>query len=162
MIRAEIMRRFLADLSESSPHCKNSRLFYANKFLDFAEENPEEWNKELVKRFLDKLKEPPHPYAPGTVRYIYGIVKRVFDAAKAVHEAEKNKLIAHVDPTDPIAVAQVLKAQALPGPNWDFGKRSAPRVHSKDMAKPAATLEQIGAMVTAAQKMGELRQLISV
>ncbi|MDO9334185.1 MAG: hypothetical protein Q7T57_06670 [Dehalococcoidales bacterium] len=90
-------------------------------------------------------------YAPGTTLKVYGIVKRVFDAAKAVHESRKLKLISEADPAEPGAVAEVLKAMALPPPNWDLGKRSAPKVEASDRVKPAHTLEEIQTMVQAAK-----------
>jgi integrase len=153
-MKAEIMERFRAELSGSSQHTQKDRAFYAQKFLEFAGDRPfEEWNKRMVNDFLERLKD--EGYAPGTIRKIYSIVKRVFDAAKSVYEADKYKLISSVNPNDPGALAQVLKAMALPGPTWDLGKRSAPRVNSRDTVKPTVTLEQIRAMVEAAKDLGD-------
>jgi len=92
-------------------------------------------------------------YSPGTVRWVYAIVKRVFDAAKAVHEAERTKLISKTDPKDPGAVAQLIKAISLPGPNWDLGKRSAPRVEAEDVVKPVASFEELRMMTTARDEL---------
>lgn len=147
----DIVEHFRSELSNSSEHTREGRVFYARKFLDFAGDRPlSEWNKTLVNEFLAQLRK--EGYSPGTIRFsIYGIVKRVFDSAKAVHEAERTRLISEVDSNDPAAIAQLIKAMSLPGPTWDLGKRSAPRVEAEDMVKPAATLEQISAMVAAAK-----------
>lgn len=146
-----VMKQFLSELSKSSDHTRKAREYYARLFLSFAEGKPfSEWNKELVNAFLTELES--EGYAPGTRRTVYGIIKRVFDAAKSVHEAERTKLISSVDPDDPSAIARVLQAMALPGPTWDLGKRSAPRVQREDEVKPAATLDQIKAMVEATRK----------
>jgi len=147
-----VIDQFLSELSKSSDHTRQDREFYARTFLQFAEGRPfSEWNKDLVNEFLESLSNAPprERYAPGTIRKIYGIVKRVFDAAKSVHEQERTKLISSVDPDDPSAIARVLQAMALPGPTWDLGKRSAPRVEREDEVKPAATFEQLKAMIEA-------------
>lgn len=151
MDKSKIKSQFLSELSESSDHTRQVRQFYCDKFLDFAGDNPfSEWNKSLVNAFLTQLRA--EGYSPGTVRSVYGIVKRVFDAARVVHESERARLISEVNPADPSAVASVLQAMSLPGPTWDFGKRAAPRVEAQDVVKPAATLEQLSAMVAAAKK----------
>lgn len=151
MDKSIIRSQFLSELSESSDHTRQVRKYYCDKFLDFAGDKPfSEWNKSLVNAFLTQLRA--EGYSPGTVRLWYGVVKRVFDAARAVHESERARLISEVNPADPAAVASVLQAMSLPGPNWDFGKRSAPRVEAQDVVKPASTLEQLSAMVAAAKK----------
>ena len=156
MDKKEIAHRFLEELSNSSEHVRKSRLYYCNMFLDFAPENFSDWNKALVNKFLRHLEV--EGYAPGSRRNVYGIVKRAFDAARAVHEAERTRLISEVNPSDTSAVAEILKAMSLPGPTWDMGKRAAPKVESKDVVKPAATLEEIGAMAGAA-KRGALNEM---
>ena len=153
-----ILDHFVSDLSQSSDHTKKDRAFYAEKFLRFAADRPfSQWNKTLVNEFLDQLRG--EGYAPGTIRKVYGIVKRVFDSAKAVHEVERTRLITEVDLSKidinkPSAVAELIKAQtemqkamSLPGPLWDVGRRGAPRVASEDEVKPAATFEQLKAMI---------------
>jgi len=88
------------------------------------------------------------------VRTALGIVKRVFDAARAVHEAERTRLISEVDPNNPSAVAEILKAMQMPGPQWDLGKRWIPRVEASDITKPALSFDEIEKMVTAAKDSG--------
>lgn len=147
MDKSKIATRFEEELSNSSDHVKKSRLFYCKMFLDFAPEDFSQWNKGLVNNFLKRLRG--EGYSPGSTRNIYSITKRVFDAAKAVHESERTRLISEVNPSDSSAVAEILKAISLPGPSWDMGKRGAPRVESSDVVKPSLTLEEIGAMVEA-------------
>jgi len=150
MEEKEILGQFLSELSQSTEHTQKSRAFYAQKFLSFAGSRPlSEWNKSLWYEFHDQLRK--EGYSPGTIRSIYGIVKRVFDSAKAVYEAERTKLISGVNPNDTAAVAQLIKAMSLPGPNWDLGKRGAPRVESEDVVKPAATFEEMETMIAAAR-----------
>lgn len=150
MDKNKIKSQFLSELSESSDHTKQGRIYYCGKFLDFAGDTPfSEWNKGLVTRFINQLRD--EGYSPGTVRLAYSIVKRVFDAARSVHEADRVQLISSVNSNDPSAVAEVFKAMSLPGPNWDLGKRSAPKVETQDVVKPAVTLEEISAMVAAAR-----------
>lgn len=149
MDNGEIAKHFVEELEQSSEHVKRDRLYYCRMFLDFAGDRPfSEWNKGLVKSFQRQLEG----YQPTTQRKIYGIVKRVFDAAKAVHEAERTRLLSEVNPDDPTAVAEILKAMSLPGPTWDLGKRAAPRVQSADMERPSLSEEEIGAMVAAAKQ----------
>lgn len=143
-----ILTQFSSELSRSSELTRRDRVFYARMFLDFASDRSlSEWNKQLVNEFLDSLVKAD--YAPMTIRKVYGIVKRVFDAAKAVHEQRRTELISEVDSKRPSAMAEVLKAMALPGPTWDLGKRGAPRVESEDMVKPTTSLEQITTMIEA-------------
>lgn len=150
MNKKEIARQFLSDLSRSSPQVQKDRLFYWKKFLDFVgAKPPSEWDKSVVNAFLDQL--GVEGYAPGTIRKIYGIIKRGFDSTKTVHEAERMRLISEVDPSNPRAVAQILKAISLPPPTWDMGKRAMPRVEDGDMCRPALSLEEIAKMVTAAK-----------
>lgn len=150
MNKKAIIDRFLDELSNSTQHVKDSRGYYARKFLDFAPSDLSQWNKGLVNDFLKRLKA--EGYAPGTCRNLYGICKRCFDAAKAAHESERTKLISEVNPSDPTAVAEILKAMSMPGPVWDLGKRASPKVESRDMVRPSLTLEEIEAMVGAAKR----------
>lgn len=145
-MKEQILEQFDSELSRSSDHTRKDRVFYARKFLDFVGDRAlSEWNKTVVQEFLRELEG--QRYAPGTIRKVYSIVKRVFDSAKAVHEAERTRLISGVDAKDPGAVAEILKAISLPAPTWDLGKRSAPRVESEAVVKPANTLEQMKAMI---------------
>lgn len=147
-----ILDHFRSELSRSSEHTQKAREFYAQKFLDFAGDKPfNDWNKTLVNQFLKQLER--EGYASGTIRRIYSIVKRVFDSAKTIHEAERTRLISAIDPNDTTAVAEILKAMSLPGPTWDMGKRSAPRVDAEDVVKPAATFDELKAMIEAAKAM---------
>lgn len=156
-----ILDQFSSELSHSSEHTLKDRVFYAKLFLDFASDQPfSAWNKQLVNDFLENLKKAE--YAPGTIRKVYGIVKRVFDAAKVVHEQERTKLITEVDSNQPSAMADVLKAMALPGPTWDVGKRAAPKVESEDVHKPASTLEEISAMIAAVRNDTEPAAYLSL
>lgn len=149
-MRQEILDHFVADLSQSSEHTQRSRAFYAGKFLQFAGDRPfSEWNKTLVNDFLRELEE--EGYAPGTIHNVYSIVKRVFDSAKAVHKAERARLISGTNANNPGAVAEILKAISLPGPSWDVGKRAAPKVSSGAVVKPAATLEEMQTVIAAAK-----------
>lgn len=150
MLNEAIIKHFEDQLSLSSEHTRKSRLFYCKMFLSFAGDRTfSEWNKTLVSEFLAELKRDG--YSPGTISVVYGIVKRVFDSAKAVHEAERMRQISEVEPTDQTAVAQLIKAMSLPGPNWDMGKRSAPKVQSRDMLRPSRNLDEMAAMVLVAK-----------
>lgn len=148
MDKEAIIEYFLEDLSRSSEQTRNSRIFYCKKFLQFAGNKPfTEWNKTLVNDFVTSLED--EGYAPLTIRNIIGIVKRVFDAAKAVHEAERTRLISSVNPKDQSAVAEILQALSLPSPQWDMGKRAMPRGVAID--RPVLALDEIKQMVTAAR-----------
>lgn len=149
-MKEAIKQRFLAELSRSSEDTQKGHLAVCQKFLNFAGgRSLSQWNGSLVNEFLDQLKA--EGYAPGTIRKAYSIVKRVFDSAKAVHEAERIRLISEANPDDPGAVAEILKALSLPGPTWDLGKRARPRVDSEDVVKLAATFEELEAMIAAAK-----------
>lgn len=156
--REAIEARFLSDLSNSSEGVRKDRLFYCRMFLDYAGDTPlSEWRKELWERFRRKLstkRKDYNPYSPGTVAKIYGIVKRTYDAAKAVHESEKQKLIAATDTSNPAAVAEMVKALSTSGPDWDVGKRGAPRVKTGDVRSPAMTFDEIALMVKVARNLG--------
>jgi len=159
-MKNEILDQFISELSRSSDHTQSSRGFYAEKFLIFAGDKPlSEWNKSLVNEFIKKLEQEEKPYAPGTIRFIYGVVKRVFDAAKATYEIQRTRLISEVNPDEPGAVAEILKAISLPPPTWDLGKRAAPRVEAEDMLKPTATFEEMRAMIAARDKL-ELPEIV--
>jgi len=148
----EILDQFLSELSGASPATINPRRFYAGKFLQFAGDRPfQEWDKTMVTAFISQLEK--EGYAPSTIRNAYGIVKRVFDAAKTVHERQRTKLISEVNPEDPSAVAVILQAMALPGPTWDIPKRGiVPRVDM--MNRPASTRDEIKKIVATAKNGG--------
>ncbi len=152
-MRDKILARFLDDLYQSSERTRRSRAAVARTFLDFAGDPP--WNRRTVIRFLNRLQK--QGYAPATRRTAYSIVKRVFDAAGLVVEDERNRVIISVDPSDPTAMAQLVKALAIQRPTWDMGKRAAPRVDSKDVVAPALEVEEIRALVDSARggKLGQ-------
>ncbi|MFA5186462.1 MAG: hypothetical protein WC551_08305 [Patescibacteria group bacterium] len=151
-MRQDVLDRFVSELSRSSEHTRKHQTFYAGKFLQYAGDRPlSEWNQELVRQFLDELEG--EGYASGSRRMIYSIVKRVYDCAKAVHEAERTRLISQVDPEDPAAVAQLVKAISLPAPTWDLGKRSAPKVEKA--VTGAMSLEELQAMVQFVKSDGQ-------
>lgn len=75
----------------------------------------------------------------------------MYDAAKAVHETERTRLLGEVNPKDETAVAELLKALSMPGPRWDVGKRYLPRAQAEEISKPAMKFEEIQEMVTAAR-----------
>lgn len=122
-----------------------------DKFLTFAgDRSLSQWNGSLANEFLDQLRA--EGYAPGTIRWAYSIVKRTYDAAKAVYEQDRIQAIANVNPNDTSAVAEILKVLSLPGPTWSLGKRSSPRVSSIDVVKPALTNEEVQDMVKVAKE----------
>jgi integrase len=147
----KILEVFAGDLSRSSEHTRGDRLFYCRKFLDFAGDRPlSQWDKNLVEAFIEHLRVGG--YAPSTRRTLYGIVKRTFDAAKAVHEQEKLNTIRSIDASSPSAGIEMQKVLIEPGPNWNLGKRSAPKLEG--LVKPANTYEEIKAMVDMAKAGG--------
>lgn len=148
MDKAEILDRFCDRLRSSSEHVVKHRRFYAEKFLDFAEEPP--WTEATVLGFVKQLES--EGYSRGSQRTIYGVVKAVFDAAKSVAEEEKTRLISAVDPSNSTAVAQVLKLLATPPLEWPMPKRSAPTVRDEDVVAPAASVEDIARMIAAARE----------
>jgi len=150
-MKKEILDQFISELSGASPATRASRRFYAGKFLQFASDSFQEWNNAMVLAFISQLEK--EGYAPSTIRNVYGIAKRVFDAAKTVHERQRTKLISEVNPEDPSAVAAILQAMSLPGPTWDVGKRGiVPRVDM--MNRPASTLDEIKKAVAIARNGG--------
>lgn len=155
IMKEEILQLFLEDLARSSLRVQKSRLYYAQKFLDFAEGvSLGEWNKSLVWKFQEQLER--EGYSKGTVRFILSIVPRVFAAAQRVHERNRQQLISEVDASDPTAVAQVLKALSMPGPAFDLGKRWLPRVADSDMARPRPSLEEVERTIGVAKEIPEL------
>ncbi len=159
---AAIRDYFLSELEGSSEQTQKVRLFWCQKFLRHVRNKPlSEWNKSVVRSFIRSLQK--EGYAPSTVQYAFGVTKRVFNAAQKVHEKNRVQMIssvnfAAIDVSDPTAVAQVMKslgemqqAASMPGPNWDLGKRSAPRVQKEDMKRPATEYESIVKMVGAAR-----------
>jgi integrase len=151
-MKKQIREQFISELSQSSPETLRSRLFWCDQFLDFADGDLSRWNKALVNRFLSKLEE--EGYAPLTRRTAFGVVKRVFDAAKAVHEQERIKLLSSVDTRDPSAMAEVLKAVILPGPVWEMGKRAMPRAETDEINKPALSFAEISKIAHCAKGDG--------
>jgi len=147
----KILKRFEDDLYQSSPRTARARVTDAQRFLAFA--GPPPWNRQTVIRYIRHLEK--QDYAPGTIRLEYSIVKRVFDAAKAIHEEDQRAFIFSVDPNNPSAVAEIIKALSAPPPTWDMGKRGAPKVAAKDVVAPALTAEEIQTMVETA-KAGRL------
>jgi integrase len=157
-MRKDILKRFETELSESSEHTRKARVAYARMFLEYAENRPfSQWNKDLVTGFLNKLKrernEDGSPrYSSGSQRMIYGIVKRVFDCAKAVHEEKRESIIEEVDDNDPNSMAKLVKALSSRAPKWNVGKRSAPRVQK--MRKATLSLDDVAAMVRVVREKG--------
>jgi integrase len=149
-IKEQIREQFVSELSRSSQETVDKRLFWCTRFLQYAPDDLSLWDKNLVNRFISRLEKK---YMGTTVRTAFGIVKRVFDAAKKVHERERTNLIRSIDAHDPAAVAEVLKAMTLPGPVWDMGRRDLPRGEAKP--PPAFSLEEIEQIVAVA-KRGEL------
>ncbi len=54
-------------------------------------------------------------------------------------------------------MAEVIKAMALPGPQWDLGKRAMPKVNFDDVNKPTLTLEEMGKII-AIVRQGKLEE----
>ena len=95
-MRKDVLKQFESELSQSKPTVRKHRVEWARRFLEYCEDRPlGQWDKELVDGFIAKLKR--EKYSDGTRRFAYGVVKRVFDCAKAVHEAERDRLITTVD-----------------------------------------------------------------
>ncbi|MDD5510485.1 MAG: hypothetical protein PHI12_06740 [Dehalococcoidales bacterium] len=150
----EIRDYFLSELEGSSTETRRVRLFWCDRFLKYAHRQPlSDWDKRLVTSFMRKLEE--EKYTPLTIRNAMGVVKRVFDTARAVHEQERTKLIASVDASDPTALAEVLKAMAMPGPVWNPGKRFLPEVNGSDITKPEMSREELMLLVNTA-RLGKL------
>lgn len=147
-MRDRILARFVEDLRAASDHTRDSRRYYAVKFLDFAGDPP--WDRGTVLAFDEELRR--EGYSPGTRRTIYSITKRVFDAAKAVHEKERRDLLASVNPQDPSAAAEMIEALATEAPSWPMGKRDTPVVESRDVVKPALEMEEMAAMIATARE----------
>lgn len=165
-IKQQIKQQFTSELSRSSPETVRTRLFWCDSFLEFAPNDFSQWDKDLVNRFISHLEKK---YGVLTVRTAFGVVKRVFDAAKLVHERERLRVNSEirekrkaVDLNDPQAAAILMSLQmdvddvnALRGPQWDVGKRAMPRVQS--ISKPPAfSLEEVKAIVAEAKK-GDLQ-----
>lgn len=145
----EIREQFRSELDRSSVETIRVRLWWCDNFLSYARDVPlAEWDKRLVNDWVTQLEKH---YKPGTVRYAFGVAKRMFDAAVKVQEREKTSLIAAVNPSDPTALARLIKALHLPSPQWDFGKRAAPPAPIESMTRPALTFEEIERIVTTAR-----------
>jgi len=138
-----ILKRFSDDLRGSSESVRKHRLYYAEKFLDYADGvDLSRWNRDLVDGFVSELRR--EGYAGGSIRTILGIVKRVFDAAREISEGERNRAISEIDPNDPSATAKLIQAISKSGPQWDVGKRVGARVGTDDAVKPSLTLDEVG------------------
>lgn len=146
-IKAEIRNQFLSEIDRSSSETRRTRLFWCDKFLAFAPDDLSKWDKNLVLNFISKLEKKD--YAALTIRTAFGVAKRVFDAAKIVNERRRTQLISSIDVNDPSAVAEVLKAMALPGPVWDVGKRVMPQADV--ISKPAFSFDEIQRIVDIAK-----------
>jgi len=145
-----ILRRFSDDLRGSSESVRNHRLYYAEKFLNYAGGvDLSRWNRDLVDGFIAELEK--EGYAEGSIKTVLGIVKRVFDAAKEVSEGERNRAISEIDPNDPSAAAKLIQTISKPGPQWDVGKRVSARVGTGNVLKPSLTLDEVRRMVSAAK-----------
>ncbi|MCK9435721.1 MAG: site-specific integrase [Synergistaceae bacterium] len=146
---SKILAQMAADLSRSSEHTRKERLYYAKMFLEYADDTPfSSWNRVLVDAFMRHLERAD--YAAQTIRKIYGIVKRVFDAAKVYHEADKKQRRREVDTSDPArALMERDKIDEEDSPVWDMGKRDAPRFDAKDVVNPDFTLGEVEAMIKA-------------
>lgn len=152
---SKILAQMAIDMSRSSEHTRKERLYYAGKFLEYAGDTPlSQWNRVLVDAYMRHLER--ESYAPQTITKIYGIVKRVFDAAKTYHENDQKRRRTEVDTKDPAqALLEYKKIDMEDPPVWDMGKRDAPRFDSKDVVKPDFTLEQLGVMIRAIKDHAE-------
>jgi integrase len=72
-----ILERFREELWRSPPEVVRMRVRWARRWLEEA--GPPPWPRGKVIAFVRRLER--EGYSPGTVRHVYGIVKRVFDAA---------------------------------------------------------------------------------
>jgi integrase len=151
MSNTAIRDYFITELENSSPQTLRVHLFWCDKFLSCAPEKLSEWDKRLVSKFRTKLEKDEHPYSTETVRMALGVVKRVFDAAKAVHEAERTRMLGLVNPKDETAVAELLATMSLPGPRWDVGKRYLPRAQADEITRPRMEMAEIQKIVQAAR-----------
>lgn len=146
MDKTRILEQFTANLAHSSPATRSARAAYARRWLDFASDvSPEQWNQNLVQRFMAQMEK--EGYAAGTRRNIYDIVRCTFAAAKTVWEAEKNRVVAGIDPKDPSAVPELLKLLVTSPPTWPMARRDGPVVTDRDEVKPVLTIEEIEAMI---------------
>lgn len=148
-MKDKVRLQFIRDLDHSSLETQKVRLFWCDKFLKFAPDDFNKWNKELVSDFQRQLES--EKYAGLSIRFALGVVKRVFDAARTVYEDERLKLLSQVNPEDPKAVAEILRAISLPGPRWDVGKRALPKVDSSEIVRPALTFDDMKKIVETAR-----------
>ncbi len=151
MAKPDLIREaFLSELENSSKDTKTVRLIWVDRWLSFVEGKPlSEWDKSLVQKFRNRLKS--EKYSPLSVRLALSIVKRCFDAAKTVHEKEKNRLIQSANPNDPASMTTLIQAMSLPGPKWDVGKRWMPEVQSSDIAKPEISIDDLAQIIKCAR-----------
>ncbi len=148
-----IREQFISEHSRCSKETLRTQLFWVDKWLEFAKDRPlYEWNKTLVHQFRAKLEK--ERYAPLTIRDALGVVKRTFDAAKVAFEAERTQTLVSIDPNEPSAVAEALKAIAISGPVWDLGKRELPRPDTSEINRPVLSLEEITTIVSVAKDGG--------
>jgi len=121
-MKGKILEQFEKELFSSPPAVRKDRVFYAKKFLDFAGDRSfSEWDRYLVADFIKHLKN--EGYSDSTIKNkLVSIVKRVFDAAKAVMEAERQREIERLDPLDPSSALKMVKLISLQGPRWDVKK----------------------------------------
>ena len=144
------IREYLkAELENSSPQTLRVLLFWCDKFLACAPEKLSEWDKRIVSEFRAKLEK--EGYATETIRNALGIVKRVFDAARDVHEDERTRLAESADPSDAQAISEVLRSIAMRGPRWNVGKRFRPRAQADEITRPKMEMDEIGKIVQAAR-----------
>lgn len=140
----------LKSLGNSSHDTVNVQTFWMDKFLKYTEIIPvSKWDGALATSFKKKIEK--EGYAPTTVRFAMGAVKRVYDAARTAHEVEREEVIGQINPDDPSATAKILKAINTRAPVWDWGKRDMPRVDESDKTKPSITAGEIKSMVIAAR-----------
>jgi len=149
MDKLAIRNYFIAELENSSAQTLRVHLFWCDKFLAFAPEKLSEWDKRLVSKFRSRLEKDG--YATETVRNALGIVKRVFDAARDVHEDERMRLAESANPEDTKAVAEVLRSIAMRGPRWNAGKRFLPRAQADEISRPKMEMAEIEKIVQAAR-----------
>jgi integrase len=146
-----ILERFQNDLYNSSDSVKKDRVHYARMWLDYAGDPP--WPREKITAFLANMRRQNY-YSDGTVRKVYGIVKRVVDAAQAVAIDNQQKLIASIDPSNPDlkTIALAIKALGTRVPTWDMGKRAAPKITKQNT--PTLTLGGLKARIEAVKEDG--------
>ena len=152
-----IEKQFVSELGNSSKETVRIRLFWARKWLKFVgDKRPlSDWNNILVMEYQKAIEK--EKYSVMSVRLALSVVKRVFDAARTVHEQDKNKLIASIDPNNTGAVASVLQAMSMPGPDWNLGRRFQPEAQENDISKPVMAWDDLCKLVKAG-RAGKFKQ----